>query len=386
MTSQTLLSTMMMSGTLFGAFGCASPAESEIALPSSGAVLHGRFVAVDGGALASASNGRAEVVRARADDAAQRYDAGLAPRDELGIPFSYSDERSVVALALDADNSVAALSFELEYHGDIDEDTRSQLTLFDLDGKLRWTQELARNTSSAEYDSVAIGPSQVYVATRYGSLRAYDKDSGALAWQGRIDGSLRVKIAADPMGGVTVVAGTKLEDRDAAGATRWSTTAEALGVGELELVARAPDGSIAVLASDGELEIDSAQKLLMLEPLGGKRWSAPLGGQFSDRVSTIATDGARIVAAGDYGGTPGFDPSAPVAPDTDGFIVTVGASGARTSRIVQGIGTQRAYVTSMTPTSNLVRATSFGVDVLPSLDIDGVHADGEGVALLELAP
>lgn len=369
--------------TLFG--GCTTAQESELVLAASGSVRYGRFVSVDGGSLASASNRLGEVVRARPDDALRRYHPSLAPDRDLALPFTYSDERSVISIALDADASVAALTFEREYEGDIDEATRTQLTMFDLDGKRRWSVELARDTSSADYESVVLGPTQVYVASREGRLRAYDKESGALAWQGRIDGSLNVKIAADPTGGVTIASGSTLEDLDPRGAVRWSTTAEALGAGGIALVARAPDGAIAVLTHDGALDIGSTQQVVMLEAVGTKRWSMPLGARFSDRVSSIATDGTRIVAAGDYTGTPGFDPSAPVAPDTDGFVVTVPSSGERTSQIIHGAGTQRAYVTSMAAASSVIRATSFGSDLVPSLVIDGVHAEGEGVALLDLA-
>jgi len=358
--------------TLFG--GCTTAQESELVLAASGSVRYGRFVSVDGGSLASASNRLGEVVRARPDDALRRYHPSLAPDRDLALPFTYSDERSVISIALDADASVAALTFEREYEGDIDEATRTQLTMFDLDGKRRWSVELARDTSSADYESVVLGPTQVYVASREGRLRAYDKESGALAWQGRIDGSLNVKIAADPTGGVTIASGSTLEDLDPRGAVRWSTTAEALGA-----------GAIALLAHDGALDIGSTQQVVRLEAVGTKRWSMPLGARFSDRVSSIATDGTRIVAAGDYTGTPGFDPSAPVAPDTDGFVVTVPSSGERTSQIIHGAGTQRAYVTSMTAASSVIRATSFGSDLVPSLVIDGVHAEGEGVALLDLA-
>ncbi|MBA3459192.1 MAG: hypothetical protein H0T46_04470 [Deltaproteobacteria bacterium] len=227
----------------------------------------------------------------------------------------------------------------------------------------------------------------MFVATRFGKLEAFAKDTGAPAWSKTIMGARDLGIAMDPSGGVTVTSDAQVSSYGATGSVRWSVPSSMLGLVELDRVAQAADGSIAVLGSDGSLDLRSAQKIVMLEPGGVLRWTQPLGTRSHDRVTSMVTDGVHIVVAGDYGRSLGFDPSAATSDDSAGFLSTVGATGVVSTFTVGGTGTQRLYVTSMTTDSTYVRATSFDTENVPSLEMPGVDVDGNGngVAILEVA-
>lgn len=366
---------------MLACLGCGTPCESERALAPSGAIRHARFVGPDT-YLEVASNAAGQLVRANCDGDLLRYDAGLAPRDAIDIEYQLDDEQSVDALVLADDGTLAVLSFELEYIGDIDAKSFTRLDVYDPSGERRWRAVLSTNEITHDYD-LQIGPAQVYVAIP-NRVIASDRDTGAFLWTQTTDGVAAASIAADPSG-VVVATRTQLVAYDTRGAMRWSREPAMLGLAEYDRVATATDGSIAVLGNDGALADGSAQAIAMLDAEGALRWSVPLGERFADRVTSLVTDGDQIVAAGDYGGALGFAPDAPVSPDADGFVATVDAAGVRSVTTTTGAGTQRLYLTSLTADTVLGYATSFDDPTAPHLGLGDLAVDGNGIALLELA-
>jgi hypothetical protein len=353
---------------------------------SIGEVRRGRFL--DDEALEVASSTAGTVVREDCGGGLRVLGGDLAPRRALAIAYDYHDAQGIQAIAVDLDGSVAAITFELEYIGDIDERVATRLHLFDAGGARRWSITVATDDLGSDWRQLALGPDQVFLGGSHGRLRAFDRATGAPAWKHGFSTVRDAAVAARPTGGAVAIDPTAaggLIGFAADGSIEWTVVPAALGVAELSAVAVAPDGAIAVLGDDGELTPESAQRLVLLAPDHSVRWSQPFDQRFSTRVGSMATDGERIIVAGDYTGTLAIDPSVPPSIETDGFVAAVGAAGIETTGTAGGAGTQRAHVASLTAETAIYAITSYGPYAPPELVLGAATAAGNGLAILEVA-
>jgi hypothetical protein len=348
------------------------------------------------------------LVRESCNDELRVLGDDLTTARAIELAYDHHDENVVVALARGDDGTIAAVTFELDWVGDIDEDTLTKLRAFDGKGKLLWSHVLDDRESTAPRTAVAVGPQQVYVVEHGVIVSARTRATGELAWQqrfgssaGQVIGDVEVSVdRVDPAGGLIVTGtfagtlatgpgGPDLFASDlsgfvvkyaANGDVRWAVSSDALGISTLDLVAQGPDGSLAVQGGTG-----SVQRIAMLEPDGQLRWVRDLGDVYGDRVSSIATDGIDIAVAGDFTTQLSFHPETHNAGHTDGFIAVVGSAGVEWVQVVGGLGTQRADVVVLTAESLVAHATNFDNADAPAIELAnaGVEMQGVGLALFD---
>lgn len=231
------------------------------------------------------------------------------------------------SLSLDAGNYGAQIAFDAG--GEVaridtpgSHDHALSIKMFDTHGAALWRTDFGTVPLETLGD-VALGPDKVFFARRdsqldpqthmymtTGTLSAYDRASGALAWMLPIEVE---RVIADPSGGVLVVGGftgtlalggtappltttsssgaTYVAALDAAGAGRWAIQPNF--VGSIGLVTRGASGRIA-LTSFG---IASAStRVALLDDTGKLLWvnSLPVG----DMPISLVIDGDAVITGG----------------------------------------------------------------------------------------
>ncbi len=184
-----------------GVMGCADPCETVTELAVTHPIRHALFIEVNGAQLETASSHAGHVVRATCDDGVHKLDRTLRSDGSVDVSYDYDDERAVRELAIDEEGTIAVVTFELEYIGDIDEKSVTRLTVFERDGSRRWSQVLAQDEYSSDYSGLAIGPDQCSSRRGSASSRRSPRTRGPprgrrRSWALAISGSPWILLAA----------------------------------------------------------------------------------------------------------------------------------------------------------------------------------------------
>jgi hypothetical protein len=352
----------------------------ETKIPATGLIHRGVFVE-DGDYMRVASAVGGNIVREDCDRNLRLLGPDFMTARTVDLGYQYKRDRSVLALVRATDGGIAAVTWELDYASNDNELSRLRLVMIAPAGNVVWTKLLAKDEASPPEIRVAIGWDQVFVVEHNFALTAYSRASGEVAWQQTVSGTTfpRAELVAQDSGDVVMTVANGVAAYTPAGMVRWQRTPDAFGMDAVANVAVALDGTVAAVGETG-----ATQRVALVAPDGALLWSHELGNPSADRVSSIVTDGVRVVAAGDFTGQLSFDPSTRNDDNTDGFIVSVDAKGIEGVQVAGGAGTQNAdVVTLYGPASVIVRVRNFVGDPAPEIRVGGVEIAGAGMAIVD---
>ncbi len=359
----------------------------EEALPASSTIRRGVFVE-GGGSLAVASSPAGSVVRENCDAGLNLLGPELTTRQTVDLDYKLEDGRAILALARSADGTIAAVMWQQEYVGDIDEIAETSLVLVGPTGNVMWKRQLDTDAASVSpVARVAIGPAHVFLLEESSTLSAYSRATGDIAWQRSVEtGGIAATpvIVANDSGGVAVAAPHgEVVMFDGEGAVRWSLMPDALGVTRLDHIAAAPNGTVAVSGlTDVPAERDL--RIALIDDGGQLLWGHTFPGGATS-IASLVTDGTSVIAAGSFIGSLSFDASTQNDANTDGFLVSLDATDVHWVRTAGGEGVQRAQVFALPDTgSMIVGLTSHANDRAPQIQFGDVSLVGYGLAILDM--